>query len=268
MTNLSEYQGIGQFGKAYKFMFENDPHCPGSVDRVLFENMTRVCSETSDCLYKEYTPTRSFYEQGTRPKLQHYVQEVTAGCHSDEECIEAMSEFTSGLRENASGDLNTILFGGTEEEIITRGSDWCPDVARVGCVLCQVAGFPSRMVYLIDPDKAYSGHAIIEVYRAKVWGAVDTLTNVVYRHSTGEPASTWDLMNNPQLIECHWRGESTPYTTVDQFREAAVSNCFVWRWWDYDYTVSRINDYYRSILEMSDQGWPGGLRWLRGEDVC
>ena len=27
-----------------------------------------------------------------------------------------------------------------------------------------------------------------------------------------------------------------------------------------------MNDYYRSILSMADRGWPGGLRWLHGED--
>ena len=36
----------------------------------------------------------------------------------------------------------------------------------------------------------------------------------------------------------------------------------------YDYAVSPINDYYRSILEMSGRGWPGGLRWLHGEDAA
>ena len=31
-------------------------------------------------------------------------------------------------------------------------------------------------------------------------------------------------------------------------------------------TITRIYDYYRAILEMASQGWPGGLRWLRSED--
>jgi len=92
-------------------------------------------------------------------------------------------------------------------------------VARVGCALCQVAGFPARIVYLVDTEKAYSGHVIIEVYRAKVWGAVDPLTNVIYRHPGGEPASTWDLINNPRLIQSHSIGKSTPYTVVASSEE-------------------------------------------------
>jgi transglutaminase-like putative cysteine protease len=201
-----------------------------------------------------------------RLELEQYVEKIVSNCNSDEERIEAIINFTSGLQEKANDDLESMLIGGTEEEIIARGSDWCPDVARVSCALCQVAGLPARMVYLVDTKKAYSGHAIIEVYRAEVWGAVDPLTNVIYRYPRHKPASTWDLMNNHDLIEYHWKGESTPYTRADQFRGAAISNYFVWLWKEYNYTVSKLNEYYRSILEMSSKGWPGGLRWLYKED--
>ena len=266
MINVSAYQGLGQFGPAYKVMFENDTHAPGSIDRILMEKMVRLGLETPDYLYSEYTPTRSFYQKGSRPELERYVEKAVLSCHCDEECIEALARFTSGLAENVSDDLDTMRVGGTEEEIIAWGSDWCTDVVRVGCAFSQVAGFPARIVYLVDTEKPYSGHTIMEVYRAKVWGAVDPLTNVKYRHPGGKPASTWDLMNNSCLIERHSEDESTPYTTVSQFRGAAISNYFVWRWREYDYTVSKTNDYYRSILEMSDQGWPDGLRWLHGEE--
>ncbi len=265
MIDISAYRGIGQFGPAYRIMFENDTHAPGSVDRVLQENMIRLCPETADYLYREYTPIKNLYRKGFRPELECYVQKAIVGCESDEERIEGIARFTSHLKEKVSDDLETMRFGGTEEEIIQRGSDWCADVARVGCALCQVAGFPARLVILIDTEKAYSGHVIIEVHRAGVWGAVDPEMNVIYRHRRGRPASIWELMNDPDLIERHWRGESTLYTTFDQFRGAAISNYFIWRWREYDYTVSEINNYYRSILEMSIKGWPGGLRWLHRE---
>jgi hypothetical protein len=267
MIDISLYQGIGQFGPAYQIMLENDPHAPGSIDRLLIENMIRLCPETADYLYREYTPTRSLYQKGTRPKLEQCIEEAVFSSYSDEERIEAITQFTSGLQKNATDDLDLIRVGGTEEEIIARGSDWCADVARVGCALCQVAGFPARIVSLFDTEKAYTGHVIIEVYRDKTWGAVDALTGVIYRHPEARPASTWELMNNPRLIECHSKGELTLYTTVGQFRAAAITNYFVWRWREYDYTVSTVNDYYRSILKMSLLGWPGDLRWLHGEDL-
>jgi len=247
-------------------MLENDSHAPGSVDRILMEEMVKLCPETADYLYRAYTPLKTLYKKGTRPKLEHYMRAITAESSTDEEIIEGIARFTNSLQKNAESDLDKMQIGGTEEEIIERGSDWCTDLARVGCVLCQVAGFPARLVTLADTQKAYSGHAIIEVYRAGVWGAVDPITDVVYCHPGGKPASTWNLINDPKLIERHWRDESTLYTKAGQFRAAAITNYFVWRWKDYDYTVSGPNDYYRSILKMADKGWPGGLRWLHGED--
>lgn len=264
---LSRYQGTGQFGLAYQIMLENDPHAPGSVDRVLMERMIRLCPETAPYLYTEYTPTQVRYEKGSRPEIERYVGAAISGCRSDEERLEGLVTFTSSLGEAAHQDLDAMRVGGTEEEIIARGSDWCADVARVGCVLCQVAGFPARLVYLADTQRAYSGHVIIEVFRWGAWGAADPATAVVYRHPDGRPASTWDLMNQPHLIQAHWRGAATPYTTVEQFRSAAISNYFVSDRQNYDYTISPINAYYRAILEMSHQGWPGGLRWLHGEDI-
>ncbi len=264
--DISPYQGLDQFGPAYRVMLESDAHAAGSVDRVLMEKMVRLLAQTKEHLYREHTPTTILYEKGLRLQLEEYVRKVTPNSRGDNQRIESLARFTSSLADHASEDLDTMRVGGTEEEIIERGSDWCADVARVSCVLFQVAGFPARMVYLVDTKKAYSGHVIVEVYRAKRWGAVDPLTKVIYYHPEGAPASTWDLMNDPSLIKDHSKGKSTSYTTVGQFRAAAISNYFVWLSGEYNYTVSNINPYYRSILEMSDKGWPGGLRWLHGED--
>lgn len=34
----------------------------------------------------------------------------------------------------------------------------------------------------------------------------------------------------------------------------------------YEFAVSNVNAYYRSILQMSNKRWPDGLRRLHGED--
>jgi len=264
--DVSIYRGLAQFGPAYRVMLENDAHAPGSVDQVLMENMVRLCTETADYLYSQYTPERSLYRRGERPELEYWIDRIFPAGNSDEERIAAIVRFTARLQGKACQDLDSVQIGGTEEEIIARGSDWCADVSRAGCALCQVAGYPARIVYLVDTEKPYSGHVIMEVFRTGVWGAVDPLTDVLYSRSGGSPASTWDLMNDTDLIEQHSRGESTPYTTPGQFRAAAISNYFLWEATAYDYTVVGINKYYRSILDMSEQGWPCGLRWLHGED--
>ncbi|MDQ1328318.1 MAG: hypothetical protein QG641_1603 [Candidatus Poribacteria bacterium] len=263
--HLSKYTGINQFGPAYQIMLENDLHASDSVDRVLMARMVRLCPETAEYLYTAYSPIETKYQKGLKPELERYVNDVIAGCKSSEDQIRGIASFCSGLSVKAEGQsLDDMLFGGTEEEIIQCGSDMCTDVARIGCAMCQIAGFPSRMVYLFDTEQAYSGHVIIEVFRNGIWGTVDTSTSVIYHYPDGKLSTTWDLMKNPHLIDFNREVSGGFYTTVGQFRGSAISNYFVWE--KYNYTVSKINDYYRSILEMSEKGWLGGLRWLHGED--
>jgi len=267
MIDLSGYKGLSQFGPAYEVMLSNDPHAPGSVDRVLMENMVRLCVETVEHLYGDYTPAKSCYDWGMRPDLERYVQEAVSGAEGVVQRIDAIARFTSGLRRRAVEDIESMLVGGTEEEIIVRGSDWCPDVARVACALYQVAGFAARIVYLAELEKAYSAHVIVEAFGGGFWGAIDSLTGIVYRHPDRRPASVWELMHNPELVMRHSKAGSIAYARPGQFRAAAISNYSVCDWRGYDYTASRLNDYYRSVLKMAEQGWPGGLRWLHGEDT-
>ncbi len=154
-----------------------------------------------------------------------------------------------------------LKFGGTEEQIIARGTDWCTDVARVGCALYQVVGFPCRIVNIFNLDAAYSGHVIVEVYRLGTWGAVDTSSGVVYRRDDGLPATTWDLMNAAELVARH-EGPKAWYTQPSQFTAAGVANYRVQDSDLYDYTVTGLNEFTRAILAMSEQGWPGGVRCL------
>jgi transglutaminase-like putative cysteine protease len=263
---LAAYTGIGQFGRAWQYVLERDPHAPGSVDRALLSRMARLCSETAGCLYRAYTPTELGDLSGVSGQLTRYAQAATCGCATLEQRVAAIARFTAALADGVDEeDLGGMLVGGTEEQVIARGSDWCVDVARVACALCQVVGVPARLVYLCNTGQAYWGHAIIEAHREGAWGAVDSSTSVVYRRADGTPATTWELMGNPALVEAH-RGPGATYTRPDQFKAAAVANYFVWDRLCYDYTVSGLNGYYRSILEMSNRGWPGGLRWLHGED--
>ena len=266
MVQLSRYQGLGQFGRAYQIMLENSPDPPCSVEGVWTRQMIRLCPETVAYLYAEYTPTELRYERGSRQELEQYVQAATAGCRTDEDKIAGIVRFCAKLQERATDDLDKMRFGGMEEEIIARGSDWCPEIARVGCVLFQIAGLPARLVMLLNLAQAYSGHVLTEVYRRGAWGTVCPQTDCIYLHPDGRPASTWDLQNDSALIEAHQLEGRRSYTTVGQFTGAAIANYFVWEWRQYQYPVSPINDYYRSILEMSLHAWPGGLRWLHGED--
>lgn len=257
--NLNKYKGLGQFGSAYKIMFENDIHAPNSVDRVLTEQMILLCLKTKKYLYSKFTPTKISYANNSRPILEECLKNI-GNSKTEEEKIKSITKFCKKLAKTES-----IRFGGTEEEIIKRGSNWCTDLARVGCVLFQIAGFPSRLVTLINIDKAYSGHEIVEVYWNNKWGAIDTTYGIIYQNKEKRPLSVWDLMNDPNLIRINVK-RSLADKKIGEFRSAALINYFVKDFKKYIYTKSNANDYYHRIFKMSSSGWPGGIRWLNKEN--
>lgn len=262
---LHTFTGPKAFGRAYRVMLDNDTHAGGSVDRGIMSGMIRLCSETVAYLYEDFTDLTTGYVEGSRPVLEALLAQAELPIGDQERQVARIAELTRGLdHEDAPGKLADLKFGGTEEEIIARGTDWCTDVARVGCTLYQVAGFPSRIVNLFNLNAAYSGHVIVEVHRLGTWGAVDTNSGIVYRKDDGRPATTWDLMNDAELVMRHGSPECRHMRT-SQFSSAGIANYKVRDSDTYDYTVSGLNEYYRAILTMAGQGWPGGLRWLHGE---
>ena len=263
MDDLEKFQGTGQFGRAYETMLGNDSHASGSVDITLAEQMVKLFAQMSSYLYRVFTPTDVSYRRGSRPELEHHVVQAVAGGNGDKEQLEGIIEFCRGLGEWAVEGLDDLLLGGTEEMIVERGSDWCTDVARI---TCQVAGLPARIVSLFNTGQAYSGHSIIEVYHAGSWGAADPVNGILYRLPNRAPDTTLELMNDHSLIQLAWKDERNFYADPGQFAGAAISNYFVSDSPNYDFAVSGVNDYNRAVLEMSGRGWPGGLRWLHGED--
>ncbi len=119
-------------------------------------------------------------------------------------------------------------------------------------------------VNLFNLNAAYSGHVIVEVHRLGTWGAVDTNSGFVYRKDDGRPATTWDLMNDAELV-MRYGGSEGAQMRPSQFASAGIANYKVRDSDTYDYTVTGLNEYYRAILTMAKKGWPGGLRWLHGE---
>ena len=180
--------------------------------------------------------------------------------------VAGIVDFCRSLGERAADNLDEMRFGGTEEQIVARGSEWCTDVARVACARCQVAGVPARLVSLVNLSQAYSGHQFIEAFNEGVWGAVDPLDGVLYRRPDGRQATTWELMNDDRLVRGNWQEQSSFFADPRQFEAAAIVNYPIWRASSFDYTVSSLNDYTRRVLEMADEGWAGGLRWLHGEE--
>jgi transglutaminase-like putative cysteine protease len=259
------YYGPRWFGPAYARMMARDPHAPGSIDRRLLRAMIGLDARSAPYLYHDYTPTGSPYRRGARPALERLARRLTDAHRSPEAKISAIARWSGRRAENSSTPLEDLRFGGTEEEIVRRGSDWCTDLARVDAALFQVLGLPARIVCLADIGAAYRGHAIVEVYRGGRWGAVDAVRGTVYRTPDGTPATAWDLMRHPARIRASRSRPDEGRARRGEFRRAAVVNYAVGSTPGAQYRVRRIGPYYRSILRESERGWPGGLRWLHGE---
>lgn len=260
--DIKHYKGIYQFGPAYAKMLENDPHHQGTVDRILLENMVRLCPETAHYLYGPFTPLEVSYRPGSRPVLEKHLERATGGAKKEEKVVRAIINFFNDIALSAE-DIppEKVVTGGKEENIIERKTDWCTDLARAACAIFQVAGFPARMVYLFDTGRAYSGHAIIEVFWGDRWGALDPTYGLIYLGWRKKPVSVWELKQQEDLIRIN---EPNPYP--EQFKGAALANYFIWDAGKFNYREAKVNQYYRAILEMAEKGWPGGLRWLFNED--
>ena len=249
--NIAALTGPKAFGSAYRIMLDNDLHAPGSADREIVASMVRLCDETADYLYDGYTSRSIGYVAETRPGLERFLAEAGSPAGGPERRVAGIAKLTRSLADRSpAGGLAAMRFGGTEEQIIERGSDWCADVARVGCALYQVAGYPCRMVYLFDLQAAYSGHVIVEVHRSGKWGAVDSRSGVVYRTDDGAPATTWELMNDGDLVNRH-AGPEAWYTNPEQFTAAGIANYHVRDAARYDYTVTGSGEYKRAVLTMA-----------------
>ena len=247
-------KGIGVFGRSYEMMFGNDLHSAGSVDRVLVEQMIKLDGGSVQWLYGAYTDLSARYTPGSRPVFDALAARLRG--RTDSDTVDNITRHCRDIVTRCDADTEEMIFGGTEEEIVERGTNWCTDIARVACVLFQVARFPSRILTTANTKLAYSGHCVTEVFYDAKWGVADPTNGIVFRHPTGGPASAWDIQNDGRLADA--QGE--------QFESVGISNYNADERNRYSYTTSRINDYYRAILHHSDQQWPGGVRWIHGED--
>lgn len=256
-------QGPASLPVAYQRMLQRDVHAPNSVDRVLISQMIRLTESSADYLYGDYTPTHARYEPGSRPEIESAVRRALkiSSLESHVASLESLRQVTTFLAGIASSaddvPLEDLVFGGTEERIVASRTDWCTDLARAACVMLHVAGTATRIVCLFDTARAYSGHQVIEAYIDGSWVCADLVHGFVHQRSDGNPASALDVMRER-------RASSTKRNGL--FRAVFLVNYNPMEASTYDFTESRVNAYYLSILTQSSAGWPGGLRWLHGED--
>jgi hypothetical protein len=137
-------------------------------------------------------------------------------------------------------------WGGTEEQVIAKGSDWCHEVARVCCALAQVAGVPARIVYTFGRE---DGHAIVEAFADGAWTLVDPLAPKVYTRAGGGPFGAVDMARAaPTERRRATSGREGPYVHERFFEFTAVAEYRLIDAAQYDYSPSSSNAYYRELL--------------------
>lgn len=139
-----------------------------------------------------------------------------------------------------------FAWGGSEEQVIAKGSDWCAEVARVYCGLTQVCGIPSRIVYTYSRD---DGHVISECFVDSEWVLVDPLSSKVYRDSAGEPVSSVRMAlagreERARLTQSH----EGYYVDAAFFECVCVAEYRLCNATQYSYALSPCNDYYYRLL--------------------
>jgi len=228
--------GNGIFGKQYEIMIKNDSHADGTVDRILYENMIKLDTNSVDYLYNFYTDLNNHYEYGNRKLLENII--INFKNKNNENIIESIISYCKNIVLNCDFNIENMVLGGTEEEIILRGTDWCTDIARVACILFQVAGYPSRIVITANTKLPYHGHVVTEVYYNNKWGAADPTNGIIFINENKSPISAWDI----KIKEID-----------SQYESVGISNYYVNEKSKYNYETSKINDYYRKILDNSNK---------------
>ena len=164
---------------------------------------------------------------------------------------------------------------GYKEDIIKRESYWCTDIARVACVLFQIAGFPARIIVTANTNFPYCGHTVTKVYYNGNWCLTDPNAGVVFRYTNGVLASAWEIHNDYEIAnrvyyindsDC-MEGNAVFPLPVEQFESVGIVNYYVDDMEKYNYETSGTNDFYKKILKNSDENWSGGLKWLHGEKL-
>lgn len=240
-------KGYDVFGTAYGVMMRNDLHALESIDHKFMQEMILLDDESHDFLYQ--TAPAKIDMKGY--ELYRFAMRFKGGC--ERQTIKNALRYTAEMAEKYQVPFEDMKFGGTEKEILDRGTDWCADLARVGAVLLQCNDIPARIVHLANLNKAYNGHVVVEAYYEGKYGICDFLYG--YCFYDGRPLDAYDLMGRRQYLE----GYSEDYASL--YSAVAIS--------EYDpmgrndYTVSLPNQYTTNIINTDHGG-----KWFMGEDCA
>lgn len=257
MNKSKMKMGYGVFGKAYEYMFKNDLHHIQSVDHAILKNMILLDKDSKPFLYEA---PNSVSQDISNHALYEIAHKLKGDNHL--ESINRTIKFVNEIVERFNTPFEEMIFGGTELEIIKRGSDWCTDISRVGAALLQCLGMPSRIAILVNQLKAYHGHQVVEVFLNGTYMMCDFLYGVIAR--LDQNYSVYDLLRKPILVHKIYSSKINDSKQLDYivglYNLAAIS--------EYDiskvdnYNISKPNEYYLKMMNLSQDG-----TWKMNEDI-
>ena len=224
--------GRGAFGPELEALLGGDPHRPGSVDAMLLDRQVRVTTQNQSALYARPASVLD-YRRGSRPELEAFVGAVTEGALHEVQIAVALARFCARIprdfplpdRSTASGfygDFSAFLCGGTEEEVIKKGSPLAAERARVLCLMAQIAGLPARMVFLAR-DEPVERHTVVEIFLGNRWCVLDAFSGRFYAWPKHGYASAWDVRTLPQLVDNSPDRGRVRYVDAAYFRHVAIA---------------------------------------------
>ena len=238
-------KGYGVFNKAYEYMFKNDLHDPQSIDHQLLRNMILLDEESREYLYQ-------FPKKVDMKAHELYLFSQQFKCDNDKSTIQKVLDYTSKIVSEYDVEFEDMLFGGTEKEILERGTDWCSDMARVASVILDCLDIPCRMVYLANIDLAYNGHVVIEAFYENKYGIIDPIYGILL-YKDG-PIDADQCKRNPDYLNNYPKEYKGLYKAIAMCEYDPMND-------ENNYSISRPNEYYKKLISTDHQN-----KWFMKEE--
>lgn len=238
-------KGYDVFGKAYGYMLRNDLHAKDSIEHKLLQEQIKLDSVSEPLLYGGYQVLYSLENH----ELYLFSQKFKT--KNELESLKLLVKYTSELASNFNVPLKDMYFGGTEKEILSRGTDWCFDLARLAAVILDCIGLTSRFVFVANPNKAYHGHVVLEVYYNNSWGIIDPLYGYVFYDT--KPVNAKEILSYLQLqsLDDDYKKMFTQIS-IAEYNPNDVDN---------KYIITKCNEYTYKLNTIEQDG-----TWQLGEE--
>lgn len=238
-------KGYDIFGKAYGVMFRNDIHAAKSIDCKFLQEMVLLDEQSFEYLYKSAPQTVNMQSHS----MYSFARQFKGEC--PRETVENTLRYCSDIALHYDVPFEQMRFGGTETEILTRGTDWCADMARVGAVLLMCNEIPARIIHLVNPAKAYNGHVVVEAFYEEKYGVCDFIYG--YSFHDGNPLDVYELMHNKKYLDGYPEDYAALYSAaaINEY-DPTQDNC---------YDISEPNQYTLNLINNEHNG-----KWIMGEN--